>query len=202
MGTVKLTICAIFLATLIIFTQPRSVLLDQRPTADWIQERTVWVKREDGGWGSGAFIDDKGTVVTAAHVVRNAIDIKIITFKGNSAVITDVTIMMNKDVAYLNTDLEGTAYFEVGEFTFINVGDEVYVCGCPLYEELTFTVTRGIVSNLARHYSERAWSNLFQIDAATYPGNSGGPVIWQGKLIGIVVGGYWEGDNLTLCSRI
>ena len=63
-------------------------------------------------------------------------------------------------------------------------GEHVITVGSPLgYQD---SVTLGIISNPIRNLSYNPDINFFQTDAATNPGNSGGPFVdMEGKLIGI-----------------
>ncbi len=63
----------------------------------------------------------------------------------------------------------------------IKIADEVYAVGNPL--GLTGTVTKGIISSVRALPGN---IQLFQIDAALNPGNSGGPLIdRRGRVVGI-----------------
>jgi S1-C subfamily serine protease len=63
------------------------------------------------------------------------------------------------------------------------VGSEIYAVGAPLGEQLSFTVTKGIVSGF-REFNQASY---LQTDASLNPGNSGGPLVDKsGRVIGIV----------------
>ena len=72
------------------------------------------------------------------------------------------------------------------------MGEWVLAVGNPLGENLTFTVTQGIVSAKGRSAlglpgsSARSIQDFIQTDAAINPGNSGGPLVnVRGEVIGI-----------------
>lgn len=65
--------------------------------------------------------------------------------------------------------------------------DEVFAIGSPLNENLSGSITRGIVSAI-RTIEGKKW---IQSDAAISPGNSGGPLVnSSGNVIGISTAGY------------
>ena len=62
------------------------------------------------------------------------------------------------------------------------MGEWVLAVGNPLGENLTFTVTSGIISAKGRtlalpNTSDRSIQDFIQTDAAINPGNSGGPLV-------------------------
>ena len=62
------------------------------------------------------------------------------------------------------------------------MGEWVLAVGNPLGENLTFTVTSGIISAKGRtlalpNASDRSIQDFIQTDAAINPGNSGGPLV-------------------------
>ena len=73
-------------------------------------------------------------------------------------------------------------------------GSEVFAVGSPLDEDLSGTVTRGIVSG-TRDYEGLNW---IQSDVAINPGNSGGPLInSSGSVVGISTAGIFRGGGQT-----
>ena len=71
-----------------------------------------------------------------------------------------------------------------GDASSLEPGDEVVNIGYPLGLSGEATITRGIVS--AIRYDPRHRSDVIQTDAATNPGNSGGPMLsLSGKILGI-----------------
>jgi serine protease Do len=71
------------------------------------------------------------------------------------------------------------------------VGEWVLAVGNPLGDNLTFTVTSGIISAKGRTLalpgqSDRSIQDFIQTDAAINPGNSGGPLVSvRGEVIGV-----------------
>jgi S1-C subfamily serine protease len=71
----------------------------------------------------------------------------------------------------------------------LQLGDRVISVGFPF--GIGPSVSSGVVSGLRREYrspeGERLLTNLIQFDAATNPGNSGGPLVtMDGAVVGIV----------------
>lgn len=152
--------------------------------------------------GSGFIISPDGYILTNHHVVEDALS-------GNLA----VTVMLHdgsqyqaeivgaendgSDVAVLKIDAEGLDAAVLANSDGISVGEDVFVVGNPL-GELAFSMTIGHVSALDRGIvtdSDSGAINMFQLDAAVNPGNSGGPVYnSQGQVIGVVTAKYSDTD--------
>lgn len=135
--------------------------------------------------GSGFFVDDKGTALTAAHVVENTTKVYIVTYDNTFYPATVVKRDEDKDLAVLR--LEGTfpptTALPMGDSNALEIGEDVIAVGNPF--GFTFTVTSGIVSALNRHLRQSG-VGLIQTDAPLNPGNSGGPLLNKnGEVIGV-----------------
>jgi serine protease Do len=82
------------------------------------------------------------------------------------------------------------------------VGEWVLAVGSPFSENLSHTVTTGIVSALGRSniMNSQSYEDFIQTDAAINPGNSGGALLnMEGELIGIntaiATGGYEKSNR-------
>jgi serine protease Do len=79
----------------------------------------------------------------------------------------------------------------LGDSEKARVGEWVLAVGNPLGDNLTFTVTSGIISAKGRslalpNVSDRSIQDFIQTDAAINPGNSGGPLVSvRGQVIGV-----------------
>ena len=138
------------------------------------------------GQGAGVVISDQGYVLTNAHVVAGVDDPVIETHDGSVYLARVLQTDADADLALLRIETEGARWFAVpidsGER--VPVGTKVFAIGHPI--GLGWTVTQGIVS-AHRRAGEVAPVQLIQTDAATSPGNSGGPLLdEQGHLIGII----------------
>jgi S1-C subfamily serine protease len=139
--------------------------------------------------GSGFVIDEKGLILTNAHVVEAATEIEV-TFSDSQTVgATPVGKDADTDLALLrvDSDPEELHPLELGDSSTVQVGDPTVAIGNPF--GLERTLTTGVVSALQRRLtapSGFAIDDVIQTDAALNPGNSGGPLLdSNGRVIGI-----------------
>ncbi len=139
--------------------------------------------------GSGFVIDEDGLILTNAHVVAAATDIRI-TFSGAHTVVAKpLGKDLDTDLALLRVDPDGLDLkpLELGDSGTVQVGDPTVAIGNPF--GLERTLTTGVVSALQRRLTAPSGftiDNVIQTDAALNPGNSGGPLLdASGRVIGI-----------------
>ena len=148
--------------------------------------------------GSGVIIDaSKGYIITNNHVVA---DMDKISIKLMDKRIFEATIVGSdpkSDLAVLQIDAEGLSQVKIGNSENLRVGEWVIAIGSPFSDNLSHTVTAGIISAMGRSdiISRENYEDFIQIDAAINPGNSGGALVnLNGELIGIntaiATGGY------------
>src|SRR2546421_1399996 len=136
------------------------------------------------GMGSGFIIQPDGVILTNAHVVEGADEVRVkLTdrreFKGKVLGIDLVT-----DVAVVKIDAKDLQAVKLGDPAKIRVGEWVLAIGSPFGFENS--VTAGIVSATSRSLPEGTYVPFIQTDAAVNPGNSGGPLFnMRGEVIGI-----------------
>src|SRR5207244_3364220 len=104
----------------------------------------------------------------------------------------------NTDLAVVKIDADNLTPAPLGDSDGARVGEWVLAVGNPLGENLTFTVTSGIISAKGRtlalpNSSDRSIQDFIQTDAAINPGNSGGPLV--------SVGGTVIGVNSAIASE-
>jgi Do/DeqQ family serine protease len=137
--------------------------------------------------GSGVLVKDDGLIVTNAHVVKGAEEIRVVLADRREFDAKLVTQDERYDLALLHIDTAGEKFpfLEMRDSDSIEVGDVVLAIGNPF--GLNQTVTSGIISALARSAGGINDSSFFiQTDAAINPGNSGGALVsLDGRLIGI-----------------
>ena len=149
--------------------------------------------------GTGVIIDGN-RILTNAHVVNYARSITVQTF-GSSTKVTAKVIGMSAgmDLAILSVDKKG--FFD--ERPAMQMDDElpavrstVNAYGFP-YGGTQISVTEGIVSRIqfGRYYYSSTGLRI-QIDAALNPGNSGGPAVKDGRMVGLVFSRIQGGDNI------
>jgi serine protease Do len=139
------------------------------------------------GLGSGVIIRADGYVVTNNHVVEGADELQVVLFDGSTYDAKIVGTDPQSDLAVLKIEAQNLPYISMGDASTIRVGQWVLAFGSPLSEQLSNTVTAGIISAINRYTSfGQAVQNYIQTDAAINPGNSGGPLVnLRGELIGI-----------------
>jgi len=135
-----------------------------------------------GGSGSGVIIRPDGVVLTNAHVVGNARQVRVSLADGTEYSGTVLGRDPSIDVAVVRIPGRGLPAAPLADSDQLLVGQSAIAIGNPLGFERT--VTRGIVSGLNRALG--GLEELIQTDAAINPGNSGGPLLNSaGQVIGI-----------------
>src|SRR6185503_14254245 len=144
-------------------------------------------QRMQNSLGSGVIVKADGLIVTNAHVVKGADEIRVVLHDRREFDAKLVTQDERYDLALLRLDTAGEKFsaIELRDSDSIEVGDVVLAIGNPF--GLNQTVTSGIISALARSAGGVNDSSFFiQTDAAINPGNSGGALVsLDGRLIGL-----------------
>ncbi|HET7796006.1 MAG TPA: trypsin-like peptidase domain-containing protein [Rhizobacter sp.] len=157
-------------------------------------ERSPWtVSPSPATIGAGFFIDGKGTLVTAAHVVTNSQRVLVKTADLQVVVAELIGADEDVDIAVLRVRGVASPVPTFGRPAASRPGDWVLAVGEPF--GLQRSVVAGIVAGRARHFAEDTDGFYIQSDLSLNPGNSGGPLLnTSGAIIGMnlrtVVGPY------------
>jgi serine protease Do len=171
---------------------------------------TSYGPREDGDRGvasvvlgrqrsvaSGFVIDPDGYIMTNAHVVNGAQRIQVVVppadangslasaLSGKTRILPAriVGVTTEIDLALLKIEAKLPA-LPLAQYTRVRQGEAVFAFGSP--GGLRNTITRGIVSAVARQPDPDSPLIYIQTDAAINPGNSGGPLVnVKGEVIGV-----------------
>ncbi len=150
-------------------------------------------KRDIKSIGSGVIFNEEGYIITNAHVVEGATQIKIILsderqFDGDLIGIDGV-----HDVAILKIQGDNIPSVKLGNSSDIIIGEWAIAVGNPygfLIKDSKPSVSVGVISAVNRNFAEnrdqKVYKGMIQTDAAINPGNSGGPLVnIYGEVIGI-----------------
>lgn len=140
--------------------------------------------------GTGIIVTSDGEVLTNAHVVDGAREVRVRLNGATSAVSAKVLASdPGNDMALLKiSNASGLTAATFADPDSIAVGDPVVAVGYALNLDGGPSVTAGIVSALNRTLQDEngALNGLIQTDAAISSGNSGGPLInLNGQVVGI-----------------
>ncbi|MFC2950279.1 S1C family serine protease [Virgibacillus sediminis] len=138
--------------------------------------------------GSGFLYNERGDIITNAHVINEA---DVIYARTADAQVYPAAVVGSSeeiDIAVIRVpQLAGQNYASVEKTETAEIGDEVIALGSP--HGFQSTVTLGIISGAERNFSVDGYtySNAYQISAPITHGNSGGPLInrYTGEVIGI-----------------
>ena len=155
---------------------------------------SVVLIRTPSGLGSGVVLDDKGNIVTNAHVAGNATKFEVqLSDDPQPREARLVGSYPASDLAVIRVDdRAGLVPASFGDSDKARVGDVVLAVGNPL--GLSGSVTEGIISAAGRVVTEPASASspgtvlpdAIQTSAPINPGNSGGALVnTAGEVIGI-----------------
>jgi S1-C subfamily serine protease len=138
------------------------------------------------GQGTGFFIDNKGHILTCAHVVDGSrnIYIEIPNISSDKYQCYVVGICPKFDIALLKCkNYCSKEYLELGDSDKLQVGTEVQVVGYPASLLNSHTNSNNLKYTVGIIGGQQG--GLIQTDSAINPGNSGGPLFSNNKVIGI-----------------
>lgn len=159
--------------------------LEMPKDAEEVLGATVVVRTSDG-IGSAVSVSPDGYLLTAAHVVsgHEKKTVTVIPRGGKELKARVVRYDESSDVALLKIEAgPAVAACLALSQTAAKAGEDVYVVGAPAGEELSFSMSRGILSGKRRLHG----NEYLQTDASINPGNSGGPLLNStASVLGIV----------------
>lgn len=186
--------------------------------ADLVTGSSPW-PHPSTGQGSGIIVDPQGYIVTNAHVLFQASQIRVRLSDGRSLPATVVGTDRETDMAVLKVTAGDLIAAQWGDSDEIEVGALVWAVGSPL--GLQRSVTFGILSGKHRSFASEPsngrlspssptggspYHDFLQTDAAVNPGNSGGPLVDAlGRVVGVntaIIGETYQGISLAIPSSI
>jgi len=164
------------------------------------------IQRQVVSIGSGVIYDANGYIITNAHVIEGASEIKVVLPDKREFIAKVVGVDNTYDVAKLKIDGNNFPYAKLGTAKELLIGEWAIALGNPygfMMSDPKPSVSVGVISALNRSFQPQdghRYINMIQTDAAINPGNSGGPLVnVKGEVIGIntfIVSG--TGDNVGL----
>jgi putative serine protease PepD len=178
-----------------------AVLTSMEPSVVTISADTA----AGGSTGTGVVLTSDGEILTNAHVVEDATEVRVRLFGEIEPRRAQVLAADDpNDLALLRIDVDGLTPATFADPDSISVGDEVIAIGYALNLDGDPSVTRGIISALDRTLlgSDGALDGLLQTDAAISSGNSGGPLInARAEVVGINTAVY-QSDATTAANNV
>lgn len=141
---------------------------------------------EKGRAAGTGWVYKDGVIVTNAHVVDQAQEVKVLYADKTVETVAPTQIFADEtsDVAVIKVTTKGLKPLAIGNSEAVKVGEMVVAVGNPLGFRLGNSVSAGILSGTGRTLG--SGYPFLQFDAAINPGNSGGPLFnLKGEVIGI-----------------
>jgi S1-C subfamily serine protease len=174
-------------------TAPTALSASLEEMVDRVMPAVVLIETTSGR-GSGFFVRHD-TLITNVHVVQNDGYVTLRRMDGTTVNARVESRAPAFDIAVLKvaTPSASQTVLPMGSARSLKPGQEIIVIGSAL-GTLQNSVSRGIVSGLR----SSGGATLVQTDAATNPGNSGGPMLDRnGAVIGITTMGYRNAEGLN-----
>lgn len=151
------------------------------------------MQRQVQAIGSGVIFDEEGHIITNAHVVGGATQIKVVLPDAREFDAELVGSDEASDVAVLKISGRNIPCAKLGTSSDLIIGEWAIALGNPygfLMNDTKPSVAVGVISAVKRNFGERKdgklYKDMIQTDAAINQGNSGGPLVnINGEVIGI-----------------
>ncbi len=158
-----------------------------------------WSSSMRSSTGSGSIIEG-GYILSNAHVVANQAFIEVQRYGERKRYIAEVYAVSHQaDLALLKVKdkkfFEGVKPLSFGSLP--NVEQKIVVYGYPMGGS-TLSATIGVVSRVEHNSYVHSGESFLsvQVDAAVNPGNSGGPALSDGKIVGVVMQVISQSQNI------
>jgi len=158
-----------------------------------------WSTSIQSSTGSGAIIEG-GYILTNAHVVANQSFLEVQRYGERKRYIAKVYAVSHQaDLALLKVE-DNKFSLGVTPLTFGSLPEmeqKIVVYGYPMGGS-TLSATIGVVSRVEHHTYAHSGEVFLavQVDAAVNPGNSGGPALSDGKIVGVVMQVITKSQNI------
>jgi S1-C subfamily serine protease len=181
--------------------EPRDAVVKVYATRLLPQNGAPWRPGSPSAVSGSGFVIEGQRILTNAHVVSNATFVQVRRYGDSEKATARVLHVSDEaDLALLAAD--EASFFD--RITPLEMGvlpelrQEVMVVGFPVGGD-TLSVTRGVVSRIEHQTYVHSHLSLLagQIDSAVNPGNSGGPVIANGQVVGVTMQSYDAADNIA-----
>lgn len=180
--------------------------------------RNVIDNRQDTSRASGWVYNKEGYIVTNAHVVKDAVEVRVTFNDGSVLTAQTVGIDTYSDLAVLRVNASPERLFPLvlSDSNEVRVGQRAIAIGNPF--GLSSSMSMGIISGLGRallsaemidSQTPAGYQNpsIIQTDTPINPGNSGGPLLnSQGELVGVATAirtdiGVFQGVGFAVPSN-
>jgi S1-C subfamily serine protease len=175
--------------------EPRDVIqtrVDVAGVVDFVAPTVVTISADVNGGtslGTGVIISSDGEILTNAHVIENASEIRVrLAGESEPRRVSLLAADRGNDLALLRMNGDGYEPATFADPGSVRIGDEVVAIGFALGLDGEPSVTLGIVSAVDRSIGQTDvfLDGLIQTDAAISSGNSGGPLVnAAGEVVGI-----------------
>ncbi|MCK5615795.1 trypsin-like peptidase domain-containing protein [Candidatus Pacearchaeota archaeon] len=172
------------------------------PAVVWIGAENDW----PGGtkWQGTGFFVTPDLIATAGHVVQDTKSFEVMFSDGTRAKADFVHMesLDRCDVGFIKLRSEHRKKRPCFNFdTEVRIGEDLIILGYPWGLNNGITLTQGVVSLVGRDESYFGTKLVIHTDTASWPGNSGSPVVdMDGECVGILIGGAYGCDNFSIVT--
>jgi formylglycine-generating enzyme required for sulfatase activity len=162
-----------------------------KPAVAWILVETS----EGTAAGSGAIISPDGYILTAAHVIEGATQIKVLVEETREYGASIVNADYQADVALLKISASDLIWLVLGDSDALALDQEIRLLGYPV-QDIGFGLIIGRGFFLGRR--KTAAVELLQLEVSPFDhGHSGGPILnAEGEIVGVAVGAYVVAERI------
>ena len=155
-------------------------------------DASVTIKTKNGH-GSGFVISSNGYIITNYHVVSDTTGLEVVLNNQKKYPVKVIRTSKVSDLALIKIDAKNLMAFKTSSNKNIEIASEIYAVGTPSAEDLSQTISKGIISAIRKSDSG---NKLIQTDASVNGGNSGGAIIDKSGVVQGIVSSKLKGFGI------